>query len=153
MTKQDALNLYQNLNVLGNLSGVKFSYAVAKNANLLKAEVEALETSVKPLPAFEAYDTERVELARSHAKKDDQGNPTIVGNQFIIEDQKAFDKDLEELKSKHKEALEIRQTQLDEYAKLLKEPSEVVLHKITLADVPNQVTVTQMTAIQEFITE
>lgn len=151
MTKQQAVELYQTLNGFGNLTGSRFAYAVAKNLNHLKSEIQALEAAVKPLPGFEAYDTARVELAKSHAQKDEKGEPIVKGNQFVIEDLDAFNKALEELKAEHKETLDIRQTQIDEYIKLLKEDAAITLHKVKLEDVPKEVTVNQMMAIQEFI--
>ena len=43
MTKQDIVELWQGLNKVRHLTGVKFAYAVAKNINILKPEVTALE--------------------------------------------------------------------------------------------------------------
>ena len=151
MTRENAVVLYQNLQSIGDLKGVKFAYAVAKNSNILKREIDALNTAIKPLPGFEAYDTARVELAKKFAKKDEKGEPVIEDNQYVLEDKPAFDIGLAELRESFKETLEIRQTQLDEYKKLLAEEVGLTLHKVKLDDVPKEITVDQMTALQEMI--
>jgi hypothetical protein len=151
MKKQEAVNLYSNLNKLGKLTGVKFAYAVSKNLNILKSEIESLEKASKPSEKYIEFDKERVELAKKYAKKDEKGKPLSENNAFVMEDQEAFEKEFNELKEKNKDLVEEREKQMNEYVELLKTEANITLHKIALVDVPQNITVEQMYAIGEIV--
>ncbi len=153
MKKQKIIELYQALNSLGNLSGVKFSYAVVRNINILKPEIEALQEVIKPSEEFTKYEQERIELAKEHSKKDDKGEPMSENNKFILEDEKKFEKEFEKLKEKNKKVFDDRQKQIDEYITLLETESSMELFKIDISDVPEGITTQQMNSIYELIEE
>lgn len=160
MTKGENINLFNVLSdkKLGQLSGAKFAYAVAKNLGLLQPEIDALKKALEASDEFQKYDEARVELAKSHAKKNDKGEPETTKNAqgqetFVLEDQEAFDKAFEALKEEHKATLEARQKQVDEQNELLKTESTVTLYKVALADVPNAITADQMKGLAEIITD
>lgn len=148
----EILNLADALSKL-NLPGVNFAHAVAKNLNLLKTEVQALETARKASDEYTVFEKERIELAKKHAKKDDKGKPVIVGQNFEIEDMESFESELATLKEKHKEAIEKREAQLKDFEDLLQKEVEINLHKISLEDVPQGITTKQMTDIYSIIEE
>lgn len=159
MTKGEALTLYRNLNQLGNLSGVKFSYAVARNLNLLKAEIESLEKSVELPEAFKAFDKERVALVEQYAEKDEKGKPKKEkaengAEQYVMgQNEEEFKKEFDALKEKHKEAVELREKQFEEYTRLLTTDTDVSLYKIKLDMVPEGISARQMAGIYEIISE
>ena len=70
MKRKDYIALFGNLKKLGGLKGVKFAYAVEKNKNLLKQEVESVQEAIKPLENFQEYDAKRMKLAEQYAEKD-----------------------------------------------------------------------------------
>jgi polyribonucleotide nucleotidyltransferase len=145
MNKQEILNLYRALNGLGNLSGAKFAYAVAKNINLIKSEIEALEKASTPSDEFKKFDEARVKLAEEFAKKDKDGKAETKDNAYVIEDQKAFDKAFEKLRKEYKETVEARETQMKQFSELLKEESTVELYALkSLDEVPKEITAAQM---------
>ena len=158
MTKGDNINLYSALSdkKLGSLQGAKFAYAISRNLSLLQPEIDALKKALEASDEFQKYDEARVELAKSHAKKNDKGEPETTKNAqgqetFVLENQEAFDKAFEALKEEHKATLEARQKQVDEQNELLKTESTVTLYKVSLADVPNAITADQMKAISEIV--
>ena len=158
MLKSESITLFRNLNTLGGLKGVKFSYAVAKNLNILKPELESLEKSMEASDSFKEYDAKRVVLVEKHANKDKDGKPKkeeVNGvEQYVVEEnKKAFEKDWESLKKEYKDALDARQKQTDEYTELLTTKSEVVLHKIKLEDVPADINAQQMAGIVDLVDE
>jgi len=157
MNKQESVVLFQNLQKLANLKGVKFAYAVSRNSALLKEEIEALEKAISPSKEFMEADEKRASLAKECAKKDEKGEPmTITENgvsKYVMEDEKAFEEKFKVLKEENKELWEARENQIKEYNELLKTESTVKLHKITLSDVPTDITVGQMAGIQELIEE
>lgn len=153
MTKKESVTLYKNLSLLKGLSGVKFAYAIARNIDKLQAEMKALDTAKEPSEAFETYNTERENLAKKHAVKDDKGQPVISGNEYVIEDNDAFNKEIKALQKEHAEAIEAYEKQLEDYNKLLQTESEVELYKIPLSDIPENISVEQMSHIYQLIQE
>jgi hypothetical protein len=157
MTKEQILTLFNELHQI-NLPGVKFSYGISKNINLLKPEVEAIEKSLEGSKEFKEYDEKRIEIVKKYAKKDERGEPKLIilnpktgAGRYEIENQEAFDREIEKLQKENKVILEKREKQFEEYGKLLKEESDFKPHKIKLSDVPEGITSQQMSAIFELI--
>jgi hypothetical protein len=146
MKNKEIVDLYQALSGL-NLKGVKFAYAVAKNINLIQPEIDAIDKAQKPREDYVVYNKERVELAKTHSEKDEKGNPVIQGRNFKIADEAAFEKDWNELKVKHADAITYREQQDKELEDLMEKESTVVLHKVALAEVPADITSQQLTSI------
>jgi len=148
LSKQEIITLYQGLHSVGNLEGVKFTYAVSRNISYLKPEVDAIQASLKPSKVYFEYDKKRAELAEKHAVKE-KGNPkkSPDGQKYIIADQAAFDKELKELQNKHKEVIDERKKQENSAEKLLEEKVMVELHWIELSEIPENIKGTQMNAI------
>ena len=153
MTNNQMFGLKQALEAAGDLRGVKFSYAVAKNLSKINKEVELIQEAIKPSTEYAAYDTKRIELAKEHAKKDENDKPLMTkrGKEFDIEDLPKFEKALEKLKKEHQPAVDARIKQLEEFDKLLLEESKVEIHKVKLEDVPEDITSKQMTSLFEMI--
>lgn len=140
-----------------NLTG-KAGYAVAKNRKLIEAELEALQETVKATKSFEKYENERVELAKKHAKKDEKGEPVVSKphpltgqTSFVIEKQEQFDKEYEKLKETHKEALEEREKQINDYNAFLQEDIKIELHKIEESDIPETATAEEIYTLLEIV--
>lgn len=155
MKNKKIVELFNNLSAL-NLKGVKFAYAVARNISILKPHVESLQKAQEPTEEYKKFDSERVELAQKHAKKDEAGEPVteVVSpdvTRYVFDDMSGFEKDFEKLKKTHAKAIEERETQVKEYNELLEKDVPVELHKVKLADVPNEITSQQMTQIFEIV--
>src|SRR3990167_10828895 len=115
MTKQEATNLYRNLNRLGDLKGVKFAYAVSKNINLIKTEIDLLEKAIAPSEEYKKVDELRVAICEKYAKKDENGKVIIKDNAYDIEDTEAFEAELKKLKEEYKKEFDARDKQVEEY--------------------------------------
>ena len=159
MIKSEALLLHKNLNLLGALTGVKFTYAVARNLSLLKSEVESIDKAIEGSEKFMEYDKARIALVELHAEKDDKGKAKIEtsargAQQYVIdEDNKFFKKAFDTLKEKHKEAVDARDKQTEEYIKLLATDSDVKVYKVKLDDVPKEISAVQMAGIYDIFSE
>src|SRR3990167_4353444 len=153
MKKTEIIQLYRNLNTLGQLQGVKFAYSISRNLAILKPEIEALEKASSPTPEFLEMDKERIKLVEEHAEKDEKGKPKKKGNEYVIpEDKKEdFENAFEAFKLEHKELFDAREKQIEEYNELLQTESEVKLYKVNLVDVPQNITVQQMHSISSFV--
>lgn len=153
MTKSESIALFNALNTLGKLKGVKFAYAVSKNVSLLKAELESLEKASAASKEFEEFEVKRIAMVEKFAKKDKDGKAEKKGNNYIIEDgkQAELDKEFEVLKKENKDVWDARLKQLEEYNELLKTDSSVKLHKILLSDLPTDITVEQLYSIYSVV--
>jgi hypothetical protein len=150
MTKNNLFNLYTTLKAI-NVKGVKFNYAVAKNINLIEPEVKAFQKAGAPSPEFTAYEKERVELAKSHAKKDEKGRPLSKDNRYDIENQELFDTEFEALKETHKDAIDARNKQVEELNAILEEETKLDLFKVKQEDLSEELTTQQLTGIMDIV--
>lgn len=159
MTKGEVLALYRHLNQMGGLKGVKFSYAVSKNLNLLKDEVESIDKTLENTETFQKYEYARLALAEKNALKDDDGKPKTetapngVTSYVMPTDTKVFDKAFEELKKTHKDALDAREKQEADYTTLLTTDSDITPYKLKLEDVPEDISASQMNGIFHIVDE
>lgn len=153
MKTQEVLKLNATLETLSNLKGAKFAYAIAKNKEFIKTEIEALKEATKPSEEFEKYNKARIELAENHADKDEDGKSVIEGNQYKITDMDKFNKEHDKLKEEYKEALEAHKKQQDEFNALLEEETKLELQMIKIEDIPQDITVEQMEGIKVLIEE
>jgi uncharacterized coiled-coil DUF342 family protein len=156
MKKSQIVELFKGLQQLKNLSGVKFAYAISKNISLLEKEIESLKASINPSEEFLKFEKERVDLAKKYAEKDENDSPKISTNpqgvqEYVIENKKAFNKEIEALRKKYKKTIEERQKQYEEYKELLDTESKVELYKIKIDDVPKEITVEQMNIIKDLV--
>lgn len=151
MTNKELIDLYKSLNAI-NLSGsIKFSYAIAKNINLLKAEIENLEKLIIPTEGVINFNNERIELAKKLSKKDKDGNPIVIGNNFDVEDLKKFEKELKPIQEKYKKEIDEYEKKKQEYNNFLKEENGISLLKIDINDVPKEITNQQLNSILSIV--
>lgn len=150
MTNKKIVELFNHLSAL-NLKGVKFAYAVARNINVLKPHVESLQKAQEPTEDYQKFDKERIALAQKHAKKDEKGEPVTEGNSYVLEDQAGFQKDFEKVKKTYAKTIEEQETRIKEFNELLEKEVVVELHKVKIADVPQEITSQQMTQIFEIV--
>jgi hypothetical protein len=155
MTKNESVALYQSLNKLGNLKGVKFAYGVSRNISLLKPEIESLEKAVTVSEEYKEFENKRIALVEKFSKKDEKGKFVKVNNNYEIEEgkQEELDKEFEALKAENQEVFDSRLKQIEEYNELLKTESTVVLYKVALSEVPTDISVQQMFGISAIVDE
>lgn len=158
---KEVLGIYYSLPILGELKGVKFNYGIDKNRKRLKKEVETLEERAKPSKEFEEYDKERVKVNEKFSQKNEDGTPKMVTNQqqqvsrYVIDDKRKteFDKEQDELKIKHKAAVESREAQLKEYREFLEGESDFTPFFIDIDSVPTEINGNQFELISIFFKE
>ena len=102
---------------------------------------------------FKEFEKARVDLVKQHARKDEKGKEVIEGDEYIVEDQKEWEKAFNKLKKEHQDAIDEREKQIKDYVEMLKTEVKVDLYKIKLADVPEDITTVQMNSIISVIEE
>lgn len=144
IARQELLELWQGLALLGNLKGFRLGYAIARTRAKIKPEVEALEEALNPSAAFVEYEKKRLKICREHARKDDAGEPLIQGNQFVFVDREDFETELAPVAAEYAQAIEDREKQIEDYNAGLKELITVEVHQIAETDIPEDVTAQQV---------
>jgi hypothetical protein len=135
----------------------KTAYAVARNIHTLENEISNFQVMLKPTEDYNKFETERIELATKHAKKDEKGEPITKDNQFtkenefVLKNQEEFDKEFALLKEKHKEAIDFRIKQLEDFNKFAEEESNLEFYKINEDEIPETATVDDYYVLGYFI--
>lgn len=140
MQKKELLNLYEAIKIVGDLRGMKFVYAMAKNVNLIKDEIDSILKAVNTDEKKE-FEDKRIELAKKYSKKDKDNKPIMINNSYIIGEEEKFNKEFSSLKKEYKECL-------DKEEKFLKtEAPKINFYKIDKDDIPEGITVNQLSNI------
>jgi len=153
MKNKEILQLYNALQDVSNLSGVKFAYAVSRNINKVKPTLNSLEEAINPKEEYKEFESKRVELAKKYAKKNENGEPvtnTDLDNNtktYEIENQKAFQKEMTKLQKEYAQAITNREKQIEEYKNLLEEETQIDFYKIKKENLPEDITAQQLTGI------
>jgi hypothetical protein len=156
LTKGEILELYFGLNSLGELHGARFAYAIMRNINLIKGEAEALLEARNPKQDYVNFEREQVALAKLHAVMKDGVPQKYVENGkefYAIADMEKFNKEFEELKAKHIQAIDNYQAQLNELEGMLKEKVTVKVYKIAKDFIPENISVKQFASIEAIVAD
>lgn len=144
----ELLDLLHGFDAVGDLRGVKFAYAVAKNKDRVLREVRSLQKSIEPSKEVMKYEKERISLCLIYCQKDENGKPLIQHDIYVgVDGNPKFDEALAKLKDEFKEALDKQKEDQEEYDRLLNEEVEVEFHPLQFADVPEDTTASQMSGI------
>ena len=144
MKNQMAIETFNILSQVNSEKGypVKFEYGLARLLNKLEPVVKSLNAvQTAKIDGQEAYDTGRQALLTKHAKKDEEGNPTIrpsaQGTEYVIEDYSKFNAQMEKLKTKHADVLVAIESRQDEIKELLeKDVEDFEPYKIKIKTLP-----------------
>lgn len=153
MKNKDLFGILEGIKLCADLRGVKFAYVLSKNKAHLISEIKHIQKGLKPPKEYDLFENKRLELCTKFSKKDAKNKPLVVEGAYNIEDQEKFDIELENLKNEYKDTVDKRTKQIEDYNKLLEEPSNIDLHKIFVEHLPDDITVKQMDMIIEMIEE
>ena len=135
------------LEKVGKYTGVKLRYAYAKNLKAIQTEIKKLEELAKPTEDYISYMQEQMKLKLEHAEKDEKGQPKIENQCFVMKDMDAFITAAKELDEKFKDVREAFVIKQKEFAEFMKDESGVVLHRLTEAELPADITADEYAAI------
>lgn len=141
MTNKELIELNNVLDQVAHVRGKKFAYAVFKNKEIIKKEMEIFEKLQKePHPQYPDYENERTTLCINYSKKDENGNAkTTSENKYDIEDLEGFQKEFDELKVKYKEVFDHMEETRKEMDEFLNDECKVELVKVSIDDLPDDV--------------
>lgn len=152
MKNKDLVTFAQTLGQISGLRGKSFAYAVFKNKSLVEQELKVFEELRKePHPDYQNYENERMIVCINYSKKDDNGNPVINNNQYIIEDWTGFNGDMKEITDKYKEVVEDMENTQKEYNIFMEKEATLNFIKVKYEDIPNDVDANLLQKIQFMI--
>lgn len=140
---------YENLeSVLELESEFDFSYGIAKNRKILKSFIDHLDEKFKPSKDYSEYENERLNLAIEMSEKDENGQPKIVNNAYVIKKdlRDNFKTALQELRVQYSKTIEDNKNMLLKLEETLMEDKEVDVHFIKKEVLP-KLTPKQMESI------
>lgn len=145
--RKDIESLIPVLDRLGQHTAPFVVYFVARNIQVIRPIVEAIQLARAPIPGFDAYTQKHKALCLKHAERDAQARPvsdsvkTPQGLEvtYAIADQVAFDVELNQLNIKHEAIRNKAMEQQMQLRRLLQEKIEVELVTLRMSDCPKDV--------------
>lgn len=148
MKRKEIPAILLTLDEVSELKGVKFAFSVLKNRKIFEKQIEEdkeiFEKILAPTEDFKEFETKRIELCVIHSEKDEVGNPIVENDQYKISDYDSFNIELEKLYEKHKETVESRKKQIDDYNSLMEEELELEFKKVSFEDIPEDISEKQL---------
>ena len=146
ITRKDLIELYKLLNSLQLPSDVnaKFTYGLYKNITLIQPEIDALRTIMIEDQQIDEFEQKRLELCNQYAQKDENGNPIIQNNEFIIDNIEEFTNKFKELETQYKDVLEKNKQKIQEINNILNEEIEQPIYCLDLNTIPNGIGLKEM---------
>lgn len=134
----DDLNWREKPKTYSGLS-TKIKYAIKKTKDKLKPIVDAVAEMQKGNPVLDIYESRRIDLARKHSHKDENGKAKMFdeGTQlqrFDIIDMPLFQEEWKKLKDEYKSELEAQKNAQKEIEEHLKNIEEVEVFQISMDD-------------------
>lgn len=139
LQRRDAQELHDTIeSVTAIIKGGSFelTYAMRKNRNALRDEVDAIGAMLSPSPKFQEYTGKRIALCEEHAVKNEDGSSklTAQGNYVIDPEKQAeFNEKVEALQNEHRPVLDGEGARRSGIPDFLKAEVEVELYCFPLA--------------------
>jgi len=158
MTIKNA-DLYQirsKFNELKSLQGIRLVMALARNKELIEAEIKVLEAIKEDTPEYKDFKNEYLEMRKKYADKDEKGEPLLevvphTQNQTtykVTKKEKSFQKSEATFLEKHKELLNLMDGKIKDYNEALNNNCSIKFHMVKEDDIPKTVTYGQFDAIK-----
>lgn len=136
MILQDIINTYKILKDNTKQYYGRIGYAANKNISILENEIKAYEASRSMSEEIKEYESLRIELCKTHAKKDENGNPkyTDDGTSFVIDNYENFHKEVMQIHNKYATHINEHNLRIAASDKMLSEDIKIDLFKIKVSE-------------------
>lgn len=160
ITGNEAVRRIQTVDIVSELEGDKFSYAVFRNTQKLERIVREMIKQRNPLPETksfrEAFEKERIEILNEFAKKDSNGKIVSDRNGSAVFEpgkEEMFSEAINILKEKHPEAIKSFEDAENKYRESLQNEYEIETYDITKSELPANISPKQLNAISWMFNE
>lgn len=160
LKKSRIIEILRGLRQIRGYDNFQFKYAIRRNIDKLEPIIKPIEDmELDNLKIIQDYTIERLELCKRYCSKDDTGEPVLIdGNMgpktsydFTKENKAVFEKELEELKEKHKEALDKFREKEKEIQGILETDETFGCYCILKAHVPHNISDADFDTIYELL--
>jgi len=144
----------------------KFVIACARNKKRIEEYIQILDEIKKPADAFNKYQEKRREIAREFAKKDENGNPSIIsrpfGNSQVIESyvienindkSSPYNKKITALEKENEKLIADQLAKEKQFENALNDNCDLILNKIPENLIPMGLSLIAAEAILEMLDE
>lgn len=146
MKNKEIFGLRSVLEELSEIKGKSFAYAVYKNKELLDKEIEIINKLKKePHPDYINYENERQLLCIKHSEKNELNEPLFNYNpdgtqSYKIIDIDKFNEEYTLINDKYTDVLKDMLDSKKEFEDFLEKESDIVLKKVSIRDLPDDIT-------------
>jgi len=160
MKRRDLLNLTNQIKLLRDVKSTKLAYNLMQNLHLINKIGQPstiIQSKIDKLTAtkIQEFNTKRIDLCHDHAKIDDKGNPIIIRvndvDQYDIKDKPAFESDLKKLREEYKDIFNEQKELYTQLAELLNEEIEVEIIKVSVQDLPKDLSLLDLEKIKDLL--
>jgi len=155
MKRADVLELNRALDSLRRVRETRFAYAVAKNKQAIKSEVESIQAANEPSERMKEFEQRRMQLVMTYAVRDTDGNivDAAPGRAKIQSDKESeFMSKIGALTKEFSDIQDSMKTKLDEINNLLEGEVELDLYAVKADVLPDDIASDEMLAIMPLIT-
>jgi hypothetical protein len=143
LTRNELAGIARVLNSLNGSYSIKMKYAIKKNKDFLKNEVDAIdEASITNSKRFKEYDEKRMKIVDECGEKQNgQFKFLPDGKSVTIRDDKKeyFAKTLSVLQEEYKDGIDERNKELKDFENFLKEQVEIEVFKFSNDIIPDDI--------------
>jgi len=139
----------------------KFVYAISKNMNLIKSDIDSIEKALSPSDELKKYIQEQNAIKIQYAEKDKNGQPIVVDTSenirtLVFKDQKTkleCEYALKKLDDQYKDVIETNKKQIEASKEFLEEDCDVSLYKMSFSWLPATLIAAHMRVLMFVIAE
>lgn len=129
----------KSLDEVSDLQDVDFAYAVFKNKQLIDNKLTDVDFIKNVSPQVIEYEEKRVKMCENYAQKDNDGNPIIEQDVYVITNKDEFKTQMDELLNQYRPFIEERQQQIELFNQKMNEPVELPFVKVNKNSIPRQI--------------
>jgi len=131
-----------------NVANINFAISMARIYSEVLAELKILEHGIKPFSAeYKEYIKESDEITSKYAIVKEDGTYQILNDKIIVRKPLDYNKELNELNIKYKDAIQVVKDNVEEWEKILNTQTTVKISKLPKSCIPSQLTVEQITLL------
>jgi deoxyhypusine synthase len=153
MLNEQLISVFQGCLSCGDLKGIKFAYALNKNKRLIKKEVNRIYDIVKPSEKYLEYDKKRIDMAKKHAKVDENGEPLVENEKYVMKNKRKFNSELKKLQEEYGDAFKEQQEKERLSHIEWEKECDINFHKISEKDIPKNISPAQLEFISAFMVD
>lgn len=131
---------------------VEFARRISALDKALRADALKLQTAYnKPMPADAAwFDQKRMAIAHKYCAKDSDGNPSIVGNEYVIINRESYEAEFQALRDAHPTNAESYDVALKERMGYLNASYTVMFEPLSITLIPD-LSADELQALDKFL--